>query len=120
MCVLCDCRANSRDMWSKSRGEASNRSGIKHPWHPFHKTRALGPPSIKTAQCQQAPGMEEQPRSSPCTTTHRHVRLPGPLPRCDLPWCVGVLPLAPSDAAVDRTICVLSKFWLDLKCRKIR
>lgn len=33
-------------------------------------------------------------------------------------WCAGVPLLALSDAAVDRTICVLSMFWLDLQCRK--
>lgn len=37
---------------------------------------------------------------------------------CDPPWCAGVPLLALSDAAVDRTICVLSMFWLDLQCRK--
>lgn len=30
----------------------------------------------------------------------------------------GALPPAPLDAAVDRTVCVLSMFWLDLECRK--
>lgn len=30
----------------------------------------------------------------------------------------GLLLLAPLDAAVDRTVCVLSMFWLDLECKK--
>lgn len=34
------------------------------------------------------------------------------------PCSGGILLPAPLDAAVDRTVCVLSMFWLDLECRK--
>lgn len=34
------------------------------------------------------------------------------------PCSGGLLLLAPLDAAVDLTVCVLSMFWLDLECRK--